>query len=295
MSLYYLTVRVSLEWFDKHSFVTAEGVARAVTTLFEDYPQAVRRAWQRREDALRKAGDRGFTTGDQRRHSHESEGRAFYRTDRPKVAKGLCELFRSEEPETDPLSWRFEVVDASHLDKMPKRLRFRREVEALEAGTPDTDDAQSLTAKLASYHRQARQWEPLVRDELGIEGDSRVADAEAKPGPDSIGKAAQPTAERTPTPMPSGAADQPTGVDTPVTLKEFMEGFCTPLKKNLLHSRIDSLQSAARRGRVQLPEYEGQWKTGQTKKYRPTALLRAWPEYRKHLPNLPELKQFKAP
>ena len=79
--------------------------------------------------------------------------------------------------------------------------------------------------------------------------------------------------------------------DTPVTLRGFMRLFCKPLSKNLSDSRIRSLQSAARRGEVQLPRYEGNWKPGQSKKYRPSALIKAWPDYRNILPNLPELKR----
>ncbi len=82
-------------------------------------------------------------------------------------------------------------------------------------------------------------------------------------------------------------------VDTPTTLDEFMTVFCTPLSKNLRDSRRQSLQSAARRGVIRLPESEGKWKRGQSKKYRPSALMKAWPKYRQDLPNLPELKPIR--
>jgi len=79
-------------------------------------------------------------------------------------------------------------------------------------------------------------------------------------------------------------------VDTPVTLDEFMQEFCTPLKKSLRKSRRLSLQSAARRGAVELPKHEGEWSRGRSKKYRPSSLMKAWSEYRELLPNLPELR-----
>ncbi len=79
--------------------------------------------------------------------------------------------------------------------------------------------------------------------------------------------------------------------DTPVTLREFMEIFCAPkLMKNLRDSRVKALQSKARRRGIELPEVEGEYTQGQSKKYRPLALVKAWPKYRESLPNLPELK-----
>ena len=83
--------------------------------------------------------------------------------------------------------------------------------------------------------------------------------------------------------------DEGTVGNTPVTLIEFMKKFCTPLSNILLDSRLKALQSAARRDEIELPKHEGKWKSGQSKKYRPTALVKAWPKYREKLPNLPEL------
>lgn len=80
-------------------------------------------------------------------------------------------------------------------------------------------------------------------------------------------------------------------VNTPVSLRGFMKLFCTPLSDNLLDSRAKSLLKAAKGRGVNLPKVEGDWKRGQSKKYRPTALMKAWPGYRDKLPNLPELKQ----
>jgi len=88
---------------------------------------------------------------------------------------------------------------------------------------------------------------------------------------------------------PTTANEELVATDTPVTLIEFMKIFCTPLSKNLLDSRVKALQSAARRKVIKLPKHEGKWKRGQSKKYRPTALVKNWPKYRDELPDLPEL------
>ncbi len=83
--------------------------------------------------------------------------------------------------------------------------------------------------------------------------------------------------------------------DTPVTLREFMGMFCQLLEKNLRESRVKALQSASRRGVISLPKHVGHWKSGQSKKYSPHALVKAWPKYREELPNLPDLKpEFRA-
>ena len=83
-------------------------------------------------------------------------------------------------------------------------------------------------------------------------------------------------------------------LNTPITLGGFMELFCTPLLPKLRRSRRESLLSAAHRGKITLPPVEGNWKSGQSKKYRPIALMRNWPKYREYLPNLPELKPPQA-
>ena len=79
--------------------------------------------------------------------------------------------------------------------------------------------------------------------------------------------------------------------EIPVTLREFMDTFCTPkLQKNFRDSRVRALQSAARRKEITLPKHEGEWDRGRSKKYSPVALVKEWPSYRNRLSNLPELK-----
>jgi len=75
-----------------------------------------------------------------------------------------------------------------------------------------------------------------------------------------------------------------------VTITEFMEQYCKPLSKRLLHSRKVSLFKANGRG-LQLPDYIGVWKSGKPKRFNPVELTTNWPKYRDYLPNLPLLKQ----
>jgi len=133
---------------------------------------------------------------------HEKESRAFYQVDSRPIAKELLELFRCRPP-TDHVSTAlrknaegateqelrdlevgltpiFAVVDSADMD-MAQRIFRREEIELLEwveqisegdrdpgiwqdAGLPH--DRQ--TVLLVNYHYQAQEWEPLVRDELGI-------------------------------------------------------------------------------------------------------------------------------
>ncbi|KKK53003.1 hypothetical protein LCGC14_3099130, partial [marine sediment metagenome] len=88
------------------------------------------------------------------------------------------------------------------------------------------------------------------------------------------------------------ASDKP---EIPVTLREFMDLFCTPkLKKNIRDSRVMALQSAARRKVITLPKHEGKWAQGRSKKYSPIALVKEWPSYQQKF-SLPELESNSRP
>ena len=89
--------------------------------------------------------------------------------------------------------------------------------------------------------------------------------------------------------MPDDFADVE-GPDTPVTLQEFMEVCCFLLPKKLLTRRVESLKNAAESRKVALPEYVTPWRRGQSRKYPPSALKRAWPRLKAYLPDLPDLK-----
>jgi len=144
---------------------------------------------------------------------HETEGHVFYQTDLQVVAEKLVELFRHGEP--DPATWNptasfrevmekvqrgesavlfpspiFEIVDGADLELTP-RVRFRQEVQQLQEIAPtsflDPDGWALLgfpndrrTLLLVGHHKQAQQWEPLVRDELGVwENDTETRNGSA--------------------------------------------------------------------------------------------------------------------
>jgi len=77
---------------------------------------------------------------------------------------------------------------------------------------------------------------------------------------------------------------------TPVTLREFMSHYCEPVSKNMLESRVKSLQGLAQR-KVLTLKHTGKWKSGQSKKYLPDYLISNWETFRKKLISLPKLKQ----
>lgn len=180
--------------------------------------------------------------------------RAFYETASAEVAEDLAELFRTEygQPKGHPIRTRFAVVAKTDLSSS-ESVRYAEEMRQVGKDaqhavrwTGDLEYPAGVRGKLARWYDRAHDWIIVM------------------------------AAEQSPTSIParrggSAAADQPTGVDTPVTLKEFMGLFCTPLGKTLLDSRIRSLQGAARRGQVHLPKSEGQWTSGQSKNYRPSA------------------------
>ena len=78
--------------------------------------------------------------------------------------------------------------------------------------------------------------------------------------------------------------------DTPVTLREFMSDYCESVSKNILESRVKSLQGLAQKKIITL-KHTGQWQSGQSKKYLPEYLISNWETFRKKLISLPKLKQ----
>jgi hypothetical protein len=78
--------------------------------------------------------------------------------------------------------------------------------------------------------------------------------------------------------------------ETPVTLREFMSNYCEQISKNLLESRVKSLQGLAQREVITL-KHTGKWKSGQSKKYLPSYLISNWKTFRDKLTSLPKLKQ----
>jgi hypothetical protein len=162
---------------------------------------------------------------------HEKEGHVFYQTDLQVVAEKLLELFRHGKP--DAPAWNplapvrelvekvrrgeqadlfptpiFDVVNGADLE-LTWRVRVRQEVQQLQEIAPSSfldPDGWALlgfpndrrTILLVGYHKQAQQWEPLVRDELGIgENDTETHNGGAADvrDPDSTGYV-RPTQER---------------------------------------------------------------------------------------------------
>ena len=77
-----------------------------------------------------------------------------------------------------------------------------------------------------------------------------------------------------------------------LTLYEFASEYCelTKMGPSLLKSRVQSLQSAVRRGVVELPPCQENWRSGQSKKFRMSDLKQCWPGLRETWPGLPSLK-----
>ena len=78
--------------------------------------------------------------------------------------------------------------------------------------------------------------------------------------------------------------------ETPVTLREFMSNYCEQISKNMLESRVKSLQGLAQRKVITL-KHTGKWDSGQSKKYLPNYLISNWETFRDKLTSLPRLKQ----
>lgn len=80
-----------------------------------------------------------------------------------------------------------------------------------------------------------------------------------------------------------------------VTLAKFMQMHCEgSLTDRRLESLKNSLQAAARNGKVALPPHTcaggGEWTKGKTKYYIVTSLVEKWADCQKQLPSLPHLK-----
>jgi len=77
-----------------------------------------------------------------------------------------------------------------------------------------------------------------------------------------------------------------------MSVREFMEECCEEVTPQRLNSLTLTLQKASRTKRLQLPKVQGQWRSGQTKRYSPKMLRMKWPQYRNMLPQLPALKEL---
>ena len=79
--------------------------------------------------------------------------------------------------------------------------------------------------------------------------------------------------------------------NTPLTLVEFLEKYCETggYSKNRLKSLRARLQKAHNR-KITLPKHVGEWKSGQSKRYKLRDLLNNWPTYCKKMPVIPPLK-----
>jgi len=105
--------------------------------------------------------------------SHEERSYAFYEVDHPILADALIDLFKAEYEGKDGPVPIFAIVKDGNLSQT---VRYREAVEWLElyaSGDPDPGTwvdpgctVDRATMLLVGYHRQARDWEPLVRDEL---------------------------------------------------------------------------------------------------------------------------------
>lgn len=78
--------------------------------------------------------------------------------------------------------------------------------------------------------------------------------------------------------------------EKPITLIRFMTKYCEKQSRKLLRYRCKSANDANSRGTITLPEYVGEWRSGQAKKYEAIDLMQNWSELLEMLPNLPELK-----
>jgi len=99
-------------------------------------------------------------------------------------------------------------------------------------------------------------------------------------------------AEPVETPKPEQSSTEPSRTEEPlVTLREFMKRHWPKMSSTLIDSRTNSLLAAARRGEVELPPHQENWRSGQSKKYSPSDLKQIWPELRRDWPGLPALKE----
>jgi hypothetical protein len=80
-----------------------------------------------------------------------------------------------------------------------------------------------------------------------------------------------------------------------VTLAEFIQTYCEGgLTDRRIESLKNSLQAAARNGKLVLPRYTcsggGEWTKGKRKYYTATSLIQRWADYQRELPSLPPLR-----
>ncbi|MCJ7544221.1 MAG: hypothetical protein MUP47_06595 [Phycisphaerae bacterium] len=113
--------------------------------------------------------------------THESQAHPFYQVDHPILTERLVDLFTTKYDGDGDYPPIFEVVAGTCLD-VSQRLLYREAAESVKQVSGfyayHEDDGEVLietdcptdrgTQLLVDYHRKARQWEPLIRDELNL-------------------------------------------------------------------------------------------------------------------------------
>lgn len=147
-------------------------------------------------------GDDCFESVMKPQPSHEEQSHVFYETDLQVVSEKLLELLRGGEPDFDPFTYNpnrtiaelleragsgekvslgtptiFEIVNGADLD-LRQRVLYRADLELVASvgsceGDPGILEAANLphdrrSIFLSGDYKRARQWEPHIRDELGL-------------------------------------------------------------------------------------------------------------------------------
>jgi len=136
--------------------------------------------------------------------TYEKEPHVFYETDSESVAGELVKLFRHAEPPSrpglEPLAKSPPVFEAASADGMDiaQRVVYRQNIKFLERmalcdGDPGIREDAGLpndrrTVLLWEYYERAREWEPDVRGELGVDKSDRDAETATggKPGDEAV-------------------------------------------------------------------------------------------------------------
>jgi len=134
-----------------------------------------------KEQSRSRAPTGGGNADDRRSQASDTfyllaESRPFYAVSSKEVAESLAGLFRQGQPPDQP-SVAIEVGAGASMD-LAQRVLYRQSIDLLERmalcdGDPGIRKDAGLpndkrTVLLWEYHERARQWEPLVRNELDV-------------------------------------------------------------------------------------------------------------------------------